>query len=211
MTLLSVRAATLCFAEKPLFQNLNLEVAAGDVVGISGDSGSGKTSLLRAILGFVPLQSGSIEVGGIELSADTADAIRRTTAYLPQEVNIVASSATELLDTTLRLRHHAAQHKTLTERAHQFALQLGLTHEALNSTEASKLSGGQRQRLLLAAALASPASLLLLDEPTSALDQSNAQTVAQLIHQVCEDEHRAAIVVSHNPDLFQHCHNVINL
>ncbi|MBO4906011.1 MAG: ATP-binding cassette domain-containing protein [Bacteroidaceae bacterium] len=201
MTSLLVQEATLSYDGKVLFSDLNLELQAGELIGISGKSGCGKTSLLRAILGFTPLQAGSIEVCGYSIEPANMDAVRRCVAYLPQDLHLAVSSVNELLDATLGLRHHSARHKELMQRAFGFCSQLGLDRDQLDTIEVSKLSGGQRQRVLLAAALAAPAPLLLLDEPTSALDAHNAQVAADLIQQVCCDEQRAAIVVSHNVPL----------
>lgn len=205
MKTLLVQGATLGYGGNTLFSNLNLGLEAGEVLCLSGHSGCGKTSLLRAILGFTPLHAGSVEVCEQQLAPDTAESIRRNTAYLPQDLHLTVRTVEELLDATLSLRHLARHHARLMEKAWKHCEALGLQPEQIISLEAAKLSGGQRQRILLAAALASPAPLLLLDEPTSALDAHNAELAAECIRQVCREEQRAALVVSHDTALFQPC------
>lgn len=211
MSLLTIDRATLAYDGRTLFQDLSLELQAGQMVGISGKSGGGKTSLLRAILGLTQLQEGAVAVCGNTLSASTVETIRQCTAYLPQELHLNATTVDELLDATLSLRHLSARTKELRQRAFKLCSLMGLDQSQLQSIEATMLSGGQRQRILLSAALASPAPLLLLDEPTSALDTHNANEAAQLILTVCRDEQRAALVVSHSEELLRHCNQVINL
>lgn len=203
--MLHLSHATLAFGDRILFSNLDLKVDQGQLVGITGESGCGKTSLLRAILGFVPLTSGTIEVCGLPLDAHHIHDIRRRTAYVPQELQPPADTGRDLLRLTHDLeanRSFAAAPSLLTSLA---------LDPSLISLEASKLSGGQRQRILLAAALSLPKPLLLLDEPSSALDEESTQRVAHALISACRDERRAALVVSHDPVLLSFCDKTISL
>ncbi|MBQ9285950.1 MAG: ATP-binding cassette domain-containing protein [Bacteroidaceae bacterium] len=203
--MLHLSHATLAFGDRILFSNLDLKVDQGQLVGITGESGCGKTSLLRAILGFVPLTSGTIEVCGLPLDAHHIHDIRRRTAYVPQELQPPADTGRDLL----RLTHDLEANRSFAA-APSILASLALDPSLL-SLEASKLSGGQRQRLLLAAALSLPKPLLLLDEPSSALDEESTQRVAHAIISACRDERRAALVVSHDPVLLSFCDKTISL
>ena len=199
---------SLAFGSKILFSGLDLTVESGQLVGIAGESGCGKTSLLRAILGFVPLTAGTIEVCGLPLDPHHIHEIRRHTAYVPQELQPPTETGAGLIALTHELtanQQHAKQ-----EQVQVLMSQLGL-EESLFDLSASKLSGGQRQRLLLAAALALPKPLLLLDEPTSALDEDTTQRVALALLRACHEEGRAALVVSHDPVLLSFCDKTITL
>ncbi len=205
---LSLSKASLAFGDRQLFNNLDLTVAPGLLVGVTGESGCGKTSLLRAILGFVPLTSGSIEVCGLPLDAHHIHAIRQQTAYVPQELQPPAETGVDLVALTHELtanQPHAKQ-----EQLQTLLSQLGL-EESLLELSASKLSGGQRQRLLLAAAFSLSKPLLLLDEPSSALDEDSTQRVALTLLHACHEHGRAALVVSHDPVLLSFCDRVIQL
>ena len=200
--------ASLAFGDHQLFSNLDLTVESGQLVGITGESGCGKTSLLRAILGFVPLTSGTIEVCGHPLDAHHIHEIRRQTAYVPQELQPPADTGADLVALTHELS--ANQPHTKHEEVMTSIASLGL-EDSLLDLSASKLSGGQRQRLLLAAALSLSKPLLLLDEPTSALDEDSTQRVALALLRACHEGNRAALVVSHDPVLLSFCDKTLSL
>lgn len=227
--MLYLHSATLAFGDRQLFHDLDLHVSRGQLVGVTGESGCGKTSLLRAILGFIPLTSGSIEVAGLPLDVHHVNEIRRLTAYVPQELQPAVEIGRDLIGLTHDLeanRHsahsrvsHAAAVPDVSSSSHipsdngnsnSLLSVLGLDASLLELS-ASKLSGGQRQRLLLAAALSLPKPLLLLDEPSSALDEDSTQRVGHALQHACHDDGRSAFVVSHDPVLLSFCDHVINL
>lgn len=87
-----------------LFRDFSLEVRAGEWVCVTGESGCGKTSLLRAVLGFLPLEAGRVSVGGEELTEHTVERIRKRTAYVPQELFLPAESVDEMLHLPFHLK-----------------------------------------------------------------------------------------------------------
>lgn len=208
--MLILRSLSLAFGDRQLFNGLDLIVDRGQLVGLSGESGCGKTSLLRAILGFVPLTSGVIEVCGLPLDIHHVHEIRRQTAYVPQELQPPADDGASLIALTHTLVHNRETFSPKREDLENVLSSLGLEADLL-SLDAAKLSGGQRQRILLASALALPKPLLLLDEPTSALDEDSSQRVAQALIHACHDEGRSALVVSHDPVLLRFCDKVVTL
>lgn len=186
----------------------------GQLIGIAGESGCGKTSLLRGVLGFVPMTFEQAQVCGLPLDAAHIHEIRRRTAYVPQELQPPAATGRDLIQLTHQLASNsdlgagddAPAPPTLQELMKMLALE-----PSLLELQAPKLSGGQRQRLLLAAALALPKPLLLLDEPTSALDEDSAQRVALALLRACHEEQRAALVVSHSPMLLSFCDKTVRI
>ena len=209
--MLTLHSAALAFGDRTLFSNLDLTVGQGQLIGLSGESGCGKTSLLRAVLGFVPLTAGSIEVCGLPMDAHHIDAIRRQTAYVPQELQPLAEKGEDLIHLTHQLEHNRTAASA--ERAERLAkIMKALALDAsLLQLAAPKLSGGQRQRLLLAAAFALQKPLLLLDEPSSALDEESTQRLGLALLRACHEEGRSALVVSHDPVLLAVCDKVIDL
>ena len=207
-SILSLFNASLAFGDRQLFSDLDLTVESGQLVGITGESGCGKTSLLRAVLGFVPLTAGTIEICGLPLDAHHIHAIRQQTAYVPQELQPPASTGLDLVKLTHELTANLPHAKREACEALMSSLGLDLS---LLELSAAKLSGGQRQRLLLSAALSMPKPLLLLDEPTSALDEDSTQRVGLALLRACHEERRAALVVSHDPVLLAFCDRVIQL
>lgn len=204
--MLIVRSASLAFGDHVLFHDLDLHVAPGQLVGLSGESGCGKTSLLRAVLGFVPLTAGEIEVGGLPLDVQHIEAIRRKTSYVPQELQPLAPKGLDLIHLTHHLEHNVSREGV---RSVSYIMKsLNLEDEVLEQ-DTSRLSGGQRQRLLLAAALALHKPLLMLDEPTSALDEESSQRVGHVLQHACHEEGVAAVVVSHDPVMLAFCDHVL--
>lgn len=98
--MLSLRSVSIAFGGLPLFRGLDLQVEAGQLVGLSGESGCGKTSLLRALLGFVPFSEGTAAICGLPLDAAHISAIRRFVAYVPQELQPPASTGADLIHLT---------------------------------------------------------------------------------------------------------------
>ncbi|MCR5181119.1 MAG: ABC transporter ATP-binding protein [Bacteroidaceae bacterium] len=206
--MLLIRSASLAFGDHVLFHDLNLHVASGQLVGLSGESGCGKTSLLRAVLGFLPLTSGEIEVCGKLQDSAHVDAIRRETSYVPQELLPLAPKGKDLVQLT-----HSLEHNVGLEGARSLASFMESLHleQEVMELDTARLSGGQRQRLLLAAALSLHKPLLLLDEPTSALDEESSQRVGRVLQQVCHEDGVAALVVSHDPVMHAFCDTVVTL
>ncbi|MBP3823850.1 MAG: ABC transporter ATP-binding protein [Bacteroidaceae bacterium] len=206
--MIAVRSASIAFGDRVLFSDLDLDVGRGQFVGLAGESGRGKTSLLRALLGFVPLTAGSVEICGLPLDVHHVAAIRRQVSYVPQELQPPAATGADLI----RLTHGLEINVSLDGSNSLASIMKSLGLEAsLLELSAAKLSGGQRQRLLLAAALALHKPLLLLDEPTSALDEESTQRVALALLRVCHEEGCAALAVSHNPSLLAFCDKVITI
>lgn len=148
-----VRSASIAFGDHVLFSDLDLEVGRGQFVGLAGESGCGKTSLLRAVLGFVPLAAGTIEVCGLPLDVHHVAAIRRQVAYVPQELQPPAATGADLV----RLTHQLEHNRSL----------LSISPSAASSSAASPVSSGEVPPSSSFATVPSP-----LDEGTSALSPS---------------------------------------
>lgn len=196
MTVLSIQRGALGFGRRALWRDLDLDVAPGEFVAVLGGNGSGKTSLLRAILGLQRLDSGTIEIGG--------EAVRRgdrRVGYIPQQ-KIVQPG------TPLRGRDLV----TLGVNGHRFGLPITSPSERqtvdalLDSVGASgyadrplgTLSGGEQQRLRIAQALADDPILLLCDEPLASLDLAHQNGVAELIDARRRNSDTGVVFVTHD-------------
>lgn len=191
-----------------LMRDFNLRVDAGEMVCLSGESGCGKTTLLRALLGFVPLKEGGIHVAGYAMSPERVTDIRRMVDYVPQELSAPCERVGELVEMVLGLKTNR-RFVYVEERLFAIWEELGLDRE-LYSHGLAKVSGGQRQRILLSVAALTDKPLLLADEPTAALDEDNARRVNGFLRRLC-GQGRAALVVSHDERLAQDCDRVIYL
>lgn len=176
-----------------VLEGLNLDVAPGEFVVVTGDSGSGKSSLLSAILGFADLE-GEMTIDGVPVGAAT----RSNTAWAGQAPQLLSGTIAE----NVRLGQPEAAPQLL-ERA----LRLGgidLPGHRMLGPSGAGLSGGQAQRVATARAvhrlLAADARVLLLDEPSSALDAEREQELGGRLREIARDG-RAVLVTTHRPGL----------
>lgn len=197
---LRLRDAGLAFGARTLWSHLDLTVAAGEFVAVLGSNGSGKTSLLRTILGEVPLTGGAGWINGRRLGRGSIDV-----GYVPQRIAIDAATMIKARDVVrLGLDGHrwgvpitfGARRRATRQRIDQLLESVGAT--AFGDAPVSMLSGGELQRVRVAAALASDPALLLCDEPLAALDLRHQQDIAALIDQQRRTRGTAVLFVTHD-------------
>ena len=150
------------FGRVVALDRVSLRIEAGERVALIGTNGSGKTSLLRAIVGLLRVR-GRIEIAGVDVGRSPERALR-SLAYMPQTTPPLEAPVAELVQAICALRGARA------ERVGEGARRLGLELAPLASVRVRDLSGGMKQKLAAALALASDAPLLVCDEPTASLD-----------------------------------------
>lgn len=205
---LKIEHAALRLGGRLLFRNLDMAVAVGEWICVTGESGCGKTSLLRAVLGFLPLEAGRVSVCGEELALHTVEHIRRRTAYIPQELFLPAETVEEMTHIPFELKANRRL-RFSTDALFRVWDTLGLERE-LYGRKVGQLSGGQRQRIVLSVAALLEKSLLLVDEPTSALDEESVGKVVRLFRGMAA-RGMAVVSVSHNRTLLEACDRVVRL
>jgi len=195
-SLLSVNRASLAFGDRTIWKNLNLKVAPGDFIAIIGANASGKSVLLKAILGQLQLQSGFIEFLGNPVGRGS-----RQIGYIPQH---------RAGDSGLPLRAKDLLRFGLDGHRYGLPFQLGKTKarvaellqqvgaEELANTPIGQLSGGQLQRIRVAQAVIDRPKLILADEPLSALDLKQQSLVAELINNQRVENNSAVLFVTHD-------------
>jgi putative spermidine/putrescine transport system ATP-binding protein len=162
---LEVRDATVFYGAHRVLDGVSLSAAGGEFIALLGSSGCGKTTLLRAICGFVPLTGGAIAVGGRDISGLPPD--KRNVAMVFQSYALWPHmTVAQNIGYGLKLR--GASRADIARRIDELLAMLRL--EGLTERKVTALSGGQRQRVALGRALAISPQILLLDEPLSNLD-----------------------------------------
>lgn len=206
--MIEAKNISINFGDLVLFRHLDLHVNRGESVCVSGQSGSGKTSLLKAILGFVPVSEGSINVDGIVLTPKTADLVRRKIAWIPQELSLPSEWVSEMVRMPFELKANREAGFSKKKLMDNFAL-LGLEEE-LYQKRVSEISGGQRQRIMLAVTAMLNKSVLIVDEPTSALDPDSCNRVISFFKLLCS-KGMTILAVSHDKQFAAGCDYIFNL
>ncbi|MEM1198854.1 MAG: ABC transporter ATP-binding protein [Pseudomonadota bacterium] len=196
-------------AGQPVLRGVSLMMGPGEVHGLVGQSGAGKTSIAKAILGILPravtLTGGSIRFDGLELAgADTSilDKLLGTDiALIPQDpltaLNPSRRIGAQLTD-ALRLKAGLSS-RTAMAKAARLLEEVHLTDTArVLRAYPHELSGGMRQRVLIASAFALNPRLIIADEPTSALDVTVQKQILRLIRRLQRDHETAVLFVTHD-------------
>ena len=170
---------TIRYEKEQPVREFNLEVSKGEKAVFTGPSGSGKSSLLNALMGFVPLAYGEIRINNQLLSPATINKIRQEISYLPQELSLDLDTVGDLIYYPFEFKNN--RHLKPDKHKINEVLKLLLLDESILSKKLSEVSGGQKQRLGLASVVLLNKPIMILDEPTSALDDDSAVAVAKLI------------------------------
>ncbi|MGD9539920.1 ABC transporter ATP-binding protein [Methylocystis sp.] len=212
--IISVRDLVVGFGDKTIMKGLNLDVFRGEVLGVVGGSGQGKSVLTRAILGLVPPRGGAIRIFGQDRDA-LAPAERR---MLEQRWGVLFQNGAlfsgltvkQNIQMPMRETRELSQH--LMDELAMLKLELvGLTPDAADKFP-SELSGGMVKRAALARALALDPELVFLDEPTSGLDPISAAEFDELIGTLQQTLGLTVFMVTHDLDsLYSICDRVAAL
>ena len=188
----SVSEVNVVLGSNQLLKDISLDVNYGEIVGLMGRNGSGKTMLLRCIAGFIPPQSGTILVAGRN--------IRKNGGFCP-EIGFVLDNAGFLPNFSglKNLKYIAAiRNFSSVEKLAQSMKAVGL--DPNDKKKYCKYSQGMKKRLAIAQAIMEDPKILLLDEPMNGLDQDSIFLVYDLIREMASKKKCAIILTSHYPE-----------
>ena len=202
--LLDFQGVQIARHEHILFEQLDLQVAAGEFVYLTGPVGSGKSTLLKTISAEVPLSKGKASVMGFDLSRIKSKELPK----LRRRLGIVFQNFQLLPDQTVHdnldivLRAFGVSRSSERESLINEALQdVGL--ETKSYKYPHELSGGEQQRVAIARALIGRPELILADEPTGNLDAENGLAIAELLHRLTKERGTAVIMATHNRQVLE--------
>ena len=190
----------------PVFERLDFRIKKGQCVGIVGNSGAGKSTIVKLLCGLYEADSGKIEIYGNEMQGFDINHLRSYISYVSQQTYIMPATVHE----NIRLGNLDASHDEI-ERAIEWAglkecvasLPDGM-HTVL-SEDGGNLSGGQRQRISLARAFLKKSLIYIFDEPTSSLDPDTEEYIVQKIDDVVRQNDVTSIIISHSLKALVNC------
>ena len=193
----AIHIDNLCvnYGETVALSNICLDINEGEFLGIIGPNGGGKSTLLKAILGLIPITSGSIQIYG-----DSSMRRRTAVGYVPQFAKMDRRFPISVMEVVLigRLRRglplFMRYSKEDKDMAYEQLKRVGIEH--LAKRQISELSGGEFQRLLIARALTIQPKLLLLDEPTASVDVSSREQIYALLREL--NKEMTIVLVTHD-------------
>ncbi|MDO9105741.1 MAG: ABC transporter ATP-binding protein [Methylovulum sp.] len=197
--------ATVTVYGKTILSGISFTLGKGEKAVLCGKSGSGKSTVLKTVLGLQSLSAGAVYFHEQRLDAATIQTIRNHTAYIGQEPVLGADTVREALLLPFRFKAHRDAKPTDAQIKAVLA-QLCLSADLL-SQESSRVSGGEKQRIALARGLLLGKNLYLLDEITSALDAESKQAVFD----VFANPGLTVLSVSHDPEWIARCDKVLEL
>ena len=187
--------------DTPIVSDIFFSVSSGEVVGILGRNGHGKTTLLRGITGDAKRFSGEIWIDGKDCTTLTAKRLATFLSVLPQRTQILEGiTVEEILKMGCYPRQGFLQALSDEEQKKMIHASERLGIAELLDQDCAKLSQGQQQMVLLCRMLIQDTPVMLLDEPDAALDYYNQHLLFQILKRLIREEKKAGILVLHNPE-----------
>ena len=203
-----LRDVSFSYGEKPVLDHVSLTVRRGERLAIVGDSGGGKSTLIKVMEAFYRPQSGELRYFGVVGEKLSPADIRALFAYVPQECTLFDGTIGE----NIALGRPGATQEEVESAAkeagiHSFIQNLPQGYATPVGEAGGQLSGGQRQRVAIARALLKGAPILLLDEATAALDSQTEREIQQCLDQVSAG--RTTVTVAHRLSTIENAHRVL--
>lgn len=193
-----------------VLDKFNLKVHEGEMLALIGESGSGKSSIVKLLLGYYIPQSGSIAAGGKNISDMTLEELRNLIAYVPQEATLFNTTIME----NIRYGRVTATEQEVIKaaklaNAHTFIMEQENGYQTITGEKGTRLSGGQRQRIAIARAILKNAPILLLDEATSSLDNESEALIKESLEKYGKT--RTTIIIAHRLTTIENADRIFNM
>lgn len=177
--MIRIENLNISFNNETIYKDYSLNISKGTKLAITGKSGTGKSTLLNLLAGFIPDFSGDITIDNIVLNSININKIRELIAWLPQETSLNFPTVKEMFYAPFSFvanKNNTPSKQEISKIFKEFELD-----EQLLTKKVKEISGGQKQRIILASCLLLKKDILLIDEPTSALDVEIKEKVTDYI------------------------------
>jgi ATP-binding cassette subfamily B protein len=193
---------------KPILQQFDLHIEAGQRVGLIGKSGAGKSTVVSLLQRYYEVQGGAIKIDGQDIARITQDSLRNSIALVPQDISLFHRTVLE----NIHYGRPEASHEEVIAAAREarcaeFIEAMPDGYNTMVGDRGVKLSGGQRQRIAIARAILKNAPILLLDEATSALDSASEEAIQQALDRLMQG--RTVIAIAHRLSTLQNFDRII--
>jgi len=199
------------YANQQVLHNFSLTINKGDFIGITGQSGKGKTTIINLLLGFLAPGKGSILINGKPADSEALKRFWGSVAYVRQQAFLIYDSLLK----NITLQETGEDEKKLQDALQHSGLDefIAKTREGLGTTiteNGKNISGGQQQRISIARALYKDAALILLDEPFNELDEASANTMLEYFRELTVTG-KSVIMITHDTKSLAYCNKIISL
>ena len=192
---LSIRGLNVSLSKNHILKDINLDIKGGEFVSILGNSGCGKTTLIKSIAGLVDISSGSISIDEEDITGLSPE--KRKTVIVFQDLRLFPHMNVEQ-NIAFSMKLQKMNKEDIEERVRTLLDQVRLS--GFEKRKISQLSGGQMQRVALARALGANPKLLLLDEPFSGLDESLRKDMGNLVKRLHRENKITTIMITHDKE-----------
>ena len=197
-------------SSRTALKSVNLNIPANTSVGIVGETGSGKTTIIDIILGLLEAQKGTLEVDDKIINNENRTAWQKLIGYVPQQIYLADTTVSENIAFGLdveEINREKVERAAKIANLHEFIIdELPSQYQTTIGERGVRLSGGQRQRIGIARALYHEPKLLIFDEATSALDNTTERSVMEAIYN--EDYKTTKILIAHRLSTVKKCDKI---
>lgn len=204
----SLKDVTFSYREKANLSHLNLYFKAGKITGLVGSSGSGKSTIMKLILGFIQPDSGKVTIDDQNLSGISRSVLSQMVTMVNQDPFIFNLS---IYDNFALINPDRRRIEEVCKKVHlyDYIMSLPQQFDTILNENATDLSGGQKQRLAIARALLKNTKIILFDEITSALDEHLSEDILGFLKEIKQDH--TIIMITHRSKEYQLCDEIIDL
>ena len=207
---IDVEAVIYAYPEssEPTLKNVSFSLNAGETLGVVGPTASGKSTLVRLLIGNLAPRSGHVRIDDMDVVEWNAEDLGPHIGYLPQDVELFGGTIQENIARLGEASSEDVIAAAQLANVHEMVLRMPQGYDTEIGERGMALSGGQRQRVGLARALFQSPKLVVLDEPNANLDQEGELALLQAIEKLKETK-TTAIIVAHRPAVLQHVDKIL--